>query len=61
MTKNPTKIKIQKRPNGQFYWHASKVGRIKCDGGEGYVRRATLMKSLRNLINDFKNDNWVVE
>lgn len=62
MTKHPTKIKTWKSlKNGQHYWHASKVGRIKCDGGEGYVSRASLMRSIRRLINDFKNDNWVVE
>lgn len=44
------KFEIFKSPAGLWYWNLSSRGRIVCDCGEGYERRATMMRTLRGIF-----------
>lgn len=39
----------QEQTPGQFYWHA-KLGKITCDGGEGYSTRSNARRAIKALV-----------
>lgn len=44
-------LQYWKAPNKQWYWHLrARNGKIICIGGEGYLREATMFKTLRAIF-----------
>lgn len=40
---------LQVEEPGEFYWHA-KLGKITCDGGEGYSTRSNCRRAVKALV-----------
>lgn len=45
-----TKFEIYQDKRGEWRWRARRVGRIVAEGGEGYRRKSSLMRSLRGFL-----------
>jgi len=45
-----TTIHIYKDKSGDFRWRAVRKGRVVADSGEGYRRKVTLVKTVRNIF-----------
>ena len=56
-----TTFTLYKGKNGDTYLRALGKGRIKMDGGEGYRKKGTLLRTLWKTIHDVQLDNFVIE
>lgn len=52
ITQAPSVFNVFNEPpttGGEFYWHA-KLGKITCDGGEGYSTRSNAKRAIKALV-----------
>ena len=56
-----TTIEVYRDKHQEWRWRAWRKGRIVAEGGEGYKRRATMMRSLQNFIASLQAFKYVIK
>ncbi len=54
-------ITTYKDKRGEWRWRATRKGRIIATSGEGYKRRATMMKTFNNMLDSFWFEEYEID
>jgi uncharacterized protein YegP (UPF0339 family) len=52
MTKTTLKLETYQDGIAEWRWRLIRNGRVVCDSGEGYKRRSTMLRTIKNLARD---------